>query len=198
MPRDLTVPPHLSVDELEARYRAGRDPVERSRWHMVWLAGRAHPLCGEVGPNQHRTRHRRRPWLCPPSAPSLCDAGSVAPAMVRVGWRHGARRPTRFFGLLGPRGDGSTVPWWSTTTSTRYKGGCGGSRGGTNRASRRDGDGLGRGRAPHRRAAGAASGLGAARPAPDRPGAAALPVALRLWLRVSEHRAARVVVSCRR
>lgn len=42
MPRYLTVTPHLSVDELEARYRACRDPVERSRWHMVWLAGRGH------------------------------------------------------------------------------------------------------------------------------------------------------------
>lgn len=42
MPRYLTVTPHLSVEEVEARYRACRDPVERSRWHMVWLAGRGH------------------------------------------------------------------------------------------------------------------------------------------------------------
>jgi transposase len=37
MPRCLSLTPHLSVDALERRYRACRDPVERSHWQMVWL-----------------------------------------------------------------------------------------------------------------------------------------------------------------
>jgi hypothetical protein len=28
---------HLSADELVARYRGSCDPVERSRWQMIWL-----------------------------------------------------------------------------------------------------------------------------------------------------------------
>ena len=37
MPRLLTVASHLSVADLEARYRRTREPVERSHWHIVWL-----------------------------------------------------------------------------------------------------------------------------------------------------------------
>src|SRR5258708_10390517 len=32
--------PHLSADELAGRYRATKDPVERSRWHFLWLLAR--------------------------------------------------------------------------------------------------------------------------------------------------------------
>lgn len=42
MPARLPLRPHLSVDELEQRYRACRDPVARSRWHIVWLVGQGH------------------------------------------------------------------------------------------------------------------------------------------------------------
>lgn len=42
MPRCLTVTPHLANDELERRYRACRDPVERSHWHIVWLVSQGH------------------------------------------------------------------------------------------------------------------------------------------------------------
>lgn len=42
MPRYLTVTPHLPVDALERRYRACRDPVERSHWQIVWLVARGH------------------------------------------------------------------------------------------------------------------------------------------------------------
>jgi transposase len=31
------MPPHLSLDELEQRYRRAADPVARSQWQMVWL-----------------------------------------------------------------------------------------------------------------------------------------------------------------
>jgi transposase len=37
MPRHLAVAPHLTVPELERRYRAARDPVERTHWQVVWL-----------------------------------------------------------------------------------------------------------------------------------------------------------------
>lgn len=39
MPAPRTLAPHLSVADLERRYRAGRDPVERGHWQMVWLVG---------------------------------------------------------------------------------------------------------------------------------------------------------------
>lgn len=42
MPRLLVVVPHLAPEELERRYRACRDPVERSHWHMVWLVAVGH------------------------------------------------------------------------------------------------------------------------------------------------------------
>jgi transposase len=39
----FTVADHLGAEELAARYRATRDPIERSRWQMIWLlvAGRS-------------------------------------------------------------------------------------------------------------------------------------------------------------
>ena len=36
MAKQLTVAPHLELDELERRYRAASDPVARSQWLMVW------------------------------------------------------------------------------------------------------------------------------------------------------------------
>ena len=40
MPKHLTATPHLSVAELEQRYRRARDPVARSHWQIVWLLAR--------------------------------------------------------------------------------------------------------------------------------------------------------------
>jgi transposase len=37
MPRRLAVADRLGVAELEHRYRAARDPVERTHWQLVWL-----------------------------------------------------------------------------------------------------------------------------------------------------------------
>jgi transposase len=37
MARHIHLEPHLSADELAGRYRATKDPVERSRWHFLWL-----------------------------------------------------------------------------------------------------------------------------------------------------------------
>jgi transposase len=42
MARPLIVPPHLTLAELEQRYRRATDPVARSHWQIVWLlAGEA-------------------------------------------------------------------------------------------------------------------------------------------------------------
>jgi transposase len=43
----FAVAAHLSADELALRYRTARDPVERSRWQMIWLLVSGRPL-GEV------------------------------------------------------------------------------------------------------------------------------------------------------
>ncbi len=37
MPRRLSIQDHLSVDELEKNYRVTRDPIERSRYQIIWL-----------------------------------------------------------------------------------------------------------------------------------------------------------------
>ena len=38
-----TIPPHLSVDEVEQRYRRATDPVARSQWQMLWLLASGMP-----------------------------------------------------------------------------------------------------------------------------------------------------------
>ncbi len=40
MSRSIQLEPHLSTIELGTRYRRTQDPVERSRWHFVWLPAR--------------------------------------------------------------------------------------------------------------------------------------------------------------
>ena len=37
MPRRITIAPHLSLEELENRYRQAKDPVERSHYQIIWL-----------------------------------------------------------------------------------------------------------------------------------------------------------------
>jgi transposase len=40
MARRISLEPHLTIEELEGRYRSTKDPVERSRWHFLWLLAR--------------------------------------------------------------------------------------------------------------------------------------------------------------
>jgi transposase len=40
MARRISLEPHLTVEEVEGRYRSTKDPVERSRWHFLWLLAR--------------------------------------------------------------------------------------------------------------------------------------------------------------
>src|SRR5258707_14058655 len=37
MARRIHLQPHLSVDELERRYRAAKEPNERTWWQLLWL-----------------------------------------------------------------------------------------------------------------------------------------------------------------
>jgi transposase len=37
MPRRIRLEPHLTDEALHSRYRRATDPVERSRWHFLWL-----------------------------------------------------------------------------------------------------------------------------------------------------------------
>src|SRR5262245_28885611 len=37
MPRSILLAPHLTNDELYARYRHACEPVERSHWQFLWL-----------------------------------------------------------------------------------------------------------------------------------------------------------------
>lgn len=37
MPKKVTLKPHLSVGELEERYRQAKEPVERSHYQILWL-----------------------------------------------------------------------------------------------------------------------------------------------------------------
>jgi transposase len=43
MARQLLIPPHLSLTELEQRYRRATDPVARSQWQIVWLLSSGTP-----------------------------------------------------------------------------------------------------------------------------------------------------------
>jgi transposase len=40
MPKQVTLHPHLSTEELERRYRSEHEPHERSWWQILWLLSR--------------------------------------------------------------------------------------------------------------------------------------------------------------
>ena len=40
MTQRISLDPHLTIVELEGRYRSTRDQVERSRWHFLWRLAR--------------------------------------------------------------------------------------------------------------------------------------------------------------
>ena len=42
MPRQIHLHPHLSVAELEHRYRSAHDPNERTWWQILWLLSQGH------------------------------------------------------------------------------------------------------------------------------------------------------------
>ena len=52
MGRHIHLQPHLSVDELERRYRSAKEPNERTWWQILWLLAQGHTateLSGVIG-----------------------------------------------------------------------------------------------------------------------------------------------------
>jgi hypothetical protein len=43
MPKRITIARHLSLNELENRYRQAKDPVERSHYQIIWLLASGRP-----------------------------------------------------------------------------------------------------------------------------------------------------------
>ena len=43
MPKRLTIQPHLSLNDLEVRYRQAKDPVKRSHYQIIWLLATGRP-----------------------------------------------------------------------------------------------------------------------------------------------------------
>jgi hypothetical protein len=37
MGKRLVIEPHLSVEELQSHYRRAADPIERTRYQIIWL-----------------------------------------------------------------------------------------------------------------------------------------------------------------
>jgi transposase len=42
MGRHIHLQPHLSIEELERRYRSAKEPNERTWWQMLWLLAQGH------------------------------------------------------------------------------------------------------------------------------------------------------------
>lgn len=45
MPRRITIQPHLSLEELEARYRGAKDAIERTHYQIIWLLAQGKRSC---------------------------------------------------------------------------------------------------------------------------------------------------------
>jgi transposase len=43
MNKPITVKAHLSLEELESRYRKAKEPVARSHWQIIWLVAQGEP-----------------------------------------------------------------------------------------------------------------------------------------------------------
>jgi transposase len=43
MPKRIVIEPHLTLEELEARYRRAKDSVERSHYQIIWLLAQGRP-----------------------------------------------------------------------------------------------------------------------------------------------------------
>src|SRR5260370_12944688 len=90
MARRIHLQPHLSVEELEHRYRAAKEPNERTWWQILWLLAQGHTATelsavigyraywigqiakryNEQGPagmqnRRHTTSYRPPPYLSP-------------------------------------------------------------------------------------------------------------------------------------
>jgi transposase len=104
MPRQVALAPHLAVEELARRYRAAKEPRERSWWQILWLVAQGQSArqvavstgysaywIGQLvkrynteGPNGMRNRarthsHRQEPLLSLPQQEELRQALAGSP-----------------------------------------------------------------------------------------------------------------------
>jgi hypothetical protein len=68
--RRIQLVPHLTVEELGQRYRRAREPVERSRWQLLWLLAQGQP-----------------------AQPVAAVTGYCAPGVGLVAWQYNAVGP---------------------------------------------------------------------------------------------------------
>ena len=105
MARRIHLQPHLSVEELERRYRAAKEPNERTWWQILWLLAQGHTATelsavigyraywigqiakryNEQGPDgmnnrRHTTSYRPPPVLSPALQEELRQALAAAAA----------------------------------------------------------------------------------------------------------------------
>src|SRR5260370_13772014 len=105
MARHIHLRPHLSVDDLERRYRAAKEPNARSWWQILWLLSQGHTAVqiaavtgysaygiGQIakrynteGPagmhnRRHTTSHRTPPTVLPALQEELRQAVAAAAA----------------------------------------------------------------------------------------------------------------------
>jgi len=106
MGRHIHLQPHLSVDELERRYRTAKEPNERTWWQILWLLAQGHTATelsrvigyraywigqiakryNEEGPEGMQNRRHTRSYRPPPVlAPALQEElrGILAEAAAR-------------------------------------------------------------------------------------------------------------------
>jgi len=83
MARHIHLEAHLSVEELGRRYRRATDPVERSRWQMLWLLGQ-----GQTAQQVAAVRGYSAYWI-----------GQIAQRYNRQGQRESATAGIRHAGM---------------------------------------------------------------------------------------------------
>src|SRR5258706_13435923 len=99
MARHIHLQPHLSVDELERRYRAAKEPSERTWWQILWLLSQGHTAVavsavtgysaywiGQIAKRYNTEGPAGAPH--PPHYTSTCTPPTLPPAL------HDETRPT--------------------------------------------------------------------------------------------------------
>ena len=106
----MTIAPHLTVDELEQRYRRVDDPIARSQWQMVWLLARGLPTgqVARVTGYSVRWVQEIAPAIGPAPRPSVTGAMAI-PVRPRF-WMRRSRSSCAKHWPVRPRTVGLVVP----------------------------------------------------------------------------------------
>jgi hypothetical protein len=123
MARRIQLEPQLTIEELGGRYQSTKDPVERSRWHFLWLLARvltAKVIAGIAWYSAYWTGRslRRYNQHGPDSVKDLRTSHARAPGSwphrSRTSWRQRCRRAQR---LRANAGLGGRSPTGSASAS---------------------------------------------------------------------------------